>query len=291
LKIHPASTVKSASAPIDSPQLIPPEAFMKIVGSAGVDSFIATGENFLNIFRNHGRLQPSDRVLDVGCGCGRMARPLTGYLKTGSYEGFDIIPELVAWCQENITPRHPQFRFTRVDVANAFYYGKGAGRSTQFRFPYEDGAFDFTILASVFTHMLMDDFSQYAAEVARTLRPGGTVLMTFFLLNPESRRKLETPSSRLRFRYIRGRGLRVEDGTRPEGAVAYPEHAVRSILRARGLEVQQILFGAWHGMEGAVSWQDIVIARRMSGPDPRPSARSRLKRIALQANDLLRRPF
>ena len=48
-------------------------------------------------------------VLDVGCGIGRMAIPLARYLNTdGKYEGFDIIPENIAWCQRAITPRYPQ---------------------------------------------------------------------------------------------------------------------------------------------------------------------------------------
>jgi len=262
-------------------RLIPPPDLMKIVGSASADSFVATGQNFFSTFKRHGGLKRSDRVLDVGCGCGRMARPLTRYLETGSYDGFDVVPELINWCRDNITPRHANFRFAHVDVANSFYFGQGAKRAMQFRFPYEDAAFDFTILASVFTHMLMDDFVHYTGEIVRTLKPGGTALMTFFLLNDASRRMKEAPHSRLKFPYPHGRGILVEDPDRPEGAVAYPEEVVRSILRASGLDVQQILFGSWCGRERAVSGQDIVIARRMSGgPERPPPTRERLKRVA-----------
>jgi SAM-dependent methyltransferase len=269
-----------------APQLLPPEDLMKIVGSPSAQNYLSSGRHFLGIFRRNGGLKPEHRVLDVGCGCGRMALPLTSYLGAGSYEGFDVVPELIAWCAENITPRHPNFRFVQVDVANAFYYGRGAQSAGAFRFPYEDATFDFTFLTSVYTHMLMDDFTRYTAEVVRTLKPGGTALMTFFLLNPESLRLKETPRSLFGFRHRHSSdGICIEDPKRPEAAVAYPEETARSVLRAGGLEVQQILLGSWCGREGTVSGQDIVVARRPNAaadpPAPAGPQRSighRLKR-------------
>lgn len=51
-------------------------------------------------------------MLDVGCGAGRMAIPLMGYLnEKGSYEGFDPVVEHVRWYLEHIESRHPNFRF------------------------------------------------------------------------------------------------------------------------------------------------------------------------------------
>ncbi len=70
--------------------------------------FRATGEEFLTYFIEIGGLRPSDRVLDVGCGVGRMAVPLTRYLSPeGRYEGFDVMANAVEWCQRHITPRFP----------------------------------------------------------------------------------------------------------------------------------------------------------------------------------------
>src|SRR6478735_5322923 len=105
--------------------LLPPPEFMKDVGSLTTESFINVGKEFLDIFKTHCGLQPHERILDIGCGCGRMALTLNKYLTTGTYEGFDIMPKLVQWCVENITPRWPAFRFQLADVYNKVYNRSG----------------------------------------------------------------------------------------------------------------------------------------------------------------------
>ena len=58
----------------------------------GQGDFKETGNLFFQYFIELGELKPSERVLDVGCGIGRMAIPLTKYLdERGRYEGFDIV--------------------------------------------------------------------------------------------------------------------------------------------------------------------------------------------------------
>src|SRR5688572_21791084 len=204
--------------------VVPPLDLIKIVGSASAESYLKVGQRLFGILKRHGGLKPSHRVLDVGCGCGRLALPLTDYLKKGSYDGFDVVPELIAWCRQNIASRYANFRFEHVDVANAFYQDRARGRAARYRFPYESGTFDFAILTSVFTHMLRDDLVNYAAEVVKTLKPGGIAVMTFFLLNDESRRMRDLTRKEFRTwrRYQRG-GIRVIDPKRPEAAVSYSE--------------------------------------------------------------------
>ena len=59
--------------------MIPPRSMIFI----GAGDFVKIGEEFKNHFINLAGLQPNNRVLDVGCGIGRMAIPLTGYLTPG----------------------------------------------------------------------------------------------------------------------------------------------------------------------------------------------------------------
>jgi ubiquinone/menaquinone biosynthesis C-methylase UbiE len=49
--------------------LVPPVDLVNYVGGG---DFKAIGEEFLTYFINLGMLQPSDSVLDVGCGSGRI---------------------------------------------------------------------------------------------------------------------------------------------------------------------------------------------------------------------------
>ena len=73
------------------------------------------GKEFFRFFLDIGKLKPGEKVLDVGCGLGRMAMPLTGYLKDGgSYEGFDIVAEGINWCKENISNKYPAFSLPSI---------------------------------------------------------------------------------------------------------------------------------------------------------------------------------
>ena len=249
---------------------LPPPELMKIVGSPSAESYVAVGRNLVAILRRHAGLGPNERVLDVGCGCGRLALPLTEHLTGGAYEGFDVVPELVEWCRANISPRHPHFRFQLANVANTFYQARGAARASQYRFPYDDNAFDVVALTSVFTHMLRDDMMNYLGEVVRTLKPGGIAVMSFFLNNEESRAMKDVTRPEFRWRRYGLSGIRVLDRKHPEGGVSYPEPTVRDALRRKGLELQQILFGSWCGRLRPVSGQDIVVARKPLPRGARP---------------------
>jgi SAM-dependent methyltransferase len=153
----------------------------------GGGDFNQVGEEYLRYFVELGGLRPHERVLDVGCGIGRMAVPLTRYLDNrGSYEGIDVFPKGIAWCQENITPRYPNFRFRVADIKNKEYNPGGRFAASEYEFPYAEASFDFVLLTSVFTHLLPDEVENYLSEIERVLAPGGRCFASFFLLNEES---------------------------------------------------------------------------------------------------------
>lgn len=238
--------------------LTPPRHLVKYVGG----SFKEVGESFLGYLVDLADLRPTASVLDVGCGIGRMAVPLTRYLGTsGSYQGFDIVPVGVEWCQSRISPRFPNFEFRLADIYNDRYNPGGTIAARDYVFGYETGSFDVAIATSVFTHMLPDDVGNYLRETARVLRPGGRFLVTAFLMNDEARAALAGGASGdLTFRFDRGDHL-VERAEVPCAAVAYPEDRFRALLASNGLRViEPIRFGSWSGRADHLSYQDVVIA-------------------------------
>jgi SAM-dependent methyltransferase len=242
-------------------EVLPPQKLQDWVGGGGPAMYKAIGNEFLGYLVDLCGLQPGDAVLDVGCGSGRMALPLSGYLNPeGRYAGFDVSREAVAWCTENISGSHPNFDFTVVDIQNGEYNPEGRYKSSDFRFPYPDESFDVVLLASVFTHMLPPDVKQYLYEIARVLKPGGRCLITFFLLNEESSALIKEGKGFLKFEHETP-GYRMTNANVPEAAIAYPEAFVRYLYGECGLELREPLrYGTWCGRTNGMSGQDVVIA-------------------------------
>lgn len=238
--------------------LVPPESMIFV----GNGDFEATGTEFLKYFVDFAGLAPTSYVLDVGCGIGRMAVPLTKYLSTGEYYGFDIVKSGIDWSVENISSKFPNFHFEHANVYNKNYNPEGRTSAEAFRFPYPAAFFDFAFLTSVFTHMLPAAVDNYMAEISRVLKPGATCLITFFLLNGESLRLIKAGKSTLNFkREIEG-CLSISRHN-PESAIAYKEDVVRAMFKQHSLEiVEPIRYGFWCQRANGLSYQDIIVAKK-----------------------------
>ena len=69
---------------------------------------------------------------------------------------------------------------------NQKYRPKAKFTASNYKFPYEDNFFDFVILQSVFTHMVLDDMKNYLHEISRVLKKGGRSYISYFILNENS---------------------------------------------------------------------------------------------------------
>jgi SAM-dependent methyltransferase len=142
------------------------------------------------------------------------------------------------------------------------YNPGGRFEAIEYQFPYPDGEFDFIFLTSVYTHMLRPDMEHYLAEIARMLRPKGRCLATYFLLNAESQLLMKTGRSSLDFK-VRLDGCWTDDEIVPEHAIAFDEEYIRALSHDLRLSVEAIRLGAWCGREEFLSYQDIVILRKL----------------------------
>lgn len=227
-----------------------------------VGGWLENGDRFLGYFRDLGELKPHDSVLDVGCGVGRMALPLTKYLESpGRYDGFDIMPAHVRWCRKAIEPRFPNFRFQHADIFNREYNPHGKIRGAEFRFPYKNDSFDFAFLTSVFTHLLPDEMSHYLAELGRVLKPGGRCFATAYILNDESSELVDAGRGKFKLEPGDGR-CRVVNPHVPEACVAFEEGYFLKQARRAGLELKSMHYGLWSGRETWFDFQDIAILRK-----------------------------
>ncbi|HVF42376.1 MAG TPA: class I SAM-dependent methyltransferase [Pyrinomonadaceae bacterium] len=106
-------------------------------------------------------LREDDYVVDVGCGSGRLALPLSQYLK-GRYLGIDIVPDLVDYARRTVG--RDDWRF---EVAEGF------------TIPERDGEADVVCFFSVLTHLLHEQSYVYLREARRVLKPGGIIVFSF----------------------------------------------------------------------------------------------------------------
>jgi SAM-dependent methyltransferase len=251
LRHLPADLVAPRSDP-----LVPPRGLAFV----GAGDFVAVGDALLAEFVGAG-LRPRHRVLDAGCGLGRMARPLAGFLDGSRYAGFDVVAADVEWCRRRYAARHPHFRFEHLDVANAAYNPGGRMAADRLELPFPDGDFDFAIAISLFTHLLPAAARRYLGEVARTLAPGGRLYATFFVLDEAARAAIAAGRTELRFEHELA-GARVQSLRRPEAAIAFERDELGRWLAAAGLELERFTPGTWLGTGAASIYQDVVVARR-----------------------------
>jgi SAM-dependent methyltransferase len=124
---------------------------------------------------------PTSRILDVGCGFGRLPIGILRVLGEVDYLGLDVHRGSIDWCQRHLQREHPRLRFVWMDRENARYNPGGGKLNGGFALPVEDASRDLVYLYSVASHLPEDHLRIYLRELARVLAPGGQVFMTAFV--------------------------------------------------------------------------------------------------------------
>jgi SAM-dependent methyltransferase len=133
---------------------------------------------------NHGLLLPGQRILDFGCGIGKLAIPLTE--QSVEYAGVDVRSDCIAFCRRTFAP-WPQFSFQALRVRNAVYARWSPFSPKRLVLPYPDASFDAAVAVSVFTHLETEAVCRRALqEIRRVLRPAGVFFSTWFRSPPNA---------------------------------------------------------------------------------------------------------
>lgn len=100
------------------------------------------------------------RILDFGCGSGRVLRQFLPEASDAEFHGCDVDEQCVAWMNEQLSPPVHVHRCDRLPPL-----------------PYQDNSFDAVWAIAVLSH-LVDSWAEWLLELRRVLVPGGVLLAT-----------------------------------------------------------------------------------------------------------------
>jgi SAM-dependent methyltransferase len=205
---------------------LPPNHLRMRIGSSNrilnnhVD-FIHAGSRCWLAFLSRGYCISTSDVVELGCGCGRIARALNDPWWDpwfeGTYVGVDIDSEMLEYCRNRF--RVPRFEFILSPQKSKTY---SPNKSTVV--PDKPGDLviaapdskDFVYSISLYTHLLETEALEYLRETYRILRVDGIMYMTFFCMEHVELGRRWTFQHRCGNAYIENRKY-------PEAAVAYHE--------------------------------------------------------------------
>ena len=150
-------------ADADGPPVPPPLLRVQVCGTADLGYFLESGRETLaefdTLLRASGPgLAEAGAVLDLGCGCGRLARWFPG--NPGRLTGMDIDARMVRWCAAQLPGTWSAVRLGEP-------------------LPAGPASFDLIYACSVITHLRRPTAQGWLAELARVLKPGGRALISF----------------------------------------------------------------------------------------------------------------
>lgn len=223
-----------------------------IINFAGGGDFHSIGKIQTDILIDRAGLTANDRVLDVGCGIGRISLRLADRFPDLRYSGFDIVLFGIHWTRKKLKGK-PNFRLLHANVHNSFYNPFGRVRANKYTFPYSDSSHDVVFATSVFTHLLESSARTYFSEAARVLASGNRLYFTTFLTDGAL-----GPSPSFRFKHSIGQSF-VASSTEPELAVAYPLSFWSELAECNGLEQVAVFPGSWRNAGECRDFQDAIL--------------------------------
>ncbi len=128
-------------------------SFQSIGRAVALDLFAAVNSTF--------DLEPHSKVLDFGCGSGRVLNFFHKLCGDCTFFGTDIDDEAIAWCQQQMS-----------------HVGTFSSNRVMPPLQYEASFFDFVFSISIFTHLPEEMQFAWLAELGRVTKRGGYLILT-----------------------------------------------------------------------------------------------------------------
>ncbi len=217
-----------------------------VVDRPGVDYFLDSGEAHARFFadlleRNGAPMTGLRSVLDLGCGCGRVARWWAG-VEGPRFHGCDYNPKLARWCADNLP----------------FLDARPNALAPPLPFP-DAKPFGLIYALSVFTHLTDDLERAWLGEIRESLGEGD-----LFLFTVSGERYAERLAGEDRARFDRGERITHFDETAGTNLCAafHPPSYVETEMLA-GFELLEAVRADSPEFLG----QDAYLARRAGAQD------------------------
>jgi SAM-dependent methyltransferase len=144
--------------------------------------FIEMGNWYWLEFLSRQYCTSTSDIVELGCGCGRIARPLKGEWFQGTYIGVDLDSEMIDYCRCHFPEKKFSFLLSPHQSKAYSPANPGVARSIADKLEIkETDSKDFVFSISLYSHLLEREFVEYLGESARILRSGGLMYMTFFV--------------------------------------------------------------------------------------------------------------
>jgi SAM-dependent methyltransferase len=214
-------------------------------------------------------LNAGDSILDVGCGCGRIAAALTQYVDGKShYVGIDIVPGLISFARNFITPRYPSFRFLLLNESNKTYdwwlRPEGETGIAKLTEGVPAQSIDLAISVSLFTHLDYPSALEMLTSIHQVLKNDGRVFMTVFGLDASAREGVEAGRTPFSFKHRTPSGkLFAEKSDDPTLAVAYDDGLLNELIGSASFRLERRVRGYWSTGGTGETFQDVLILRRL----------------------------
>lgn len=225
-------------------------------------------QEIVTVIEKYAKLNAGESILDVGCGCGRIAAALTQYIDQKSpYIGIDIVPRLIDFAKNFITPRYPSFQFVLLNQSNSTYDAwrqkdaeTGIAKLAE---AVAAQSIDLAISVSLFTHLDFAPALAMLTSIRDALKINGRVFITIFVLDAGAMDGIQSGQAAFSFKHRTLTGkLYAERSDDPTFAVAYDDALLDELISSAGFQIERRVRGYWSIPGTGETFQDVLVLKK-----------------------------